>query len=102
MTEQEKRENVIKGLECCGYSTFMDKCQECPYDGEDCFKRLKADALALLKAQEPVQPNGEQYQCNKCKFYQGVHNVMGYAPCSFWNIGGVLWNDYCSRFYDFR
>ena len=60
------------------------------------------DALALLKAQEPVQPNGEQYQCNKCKFYQGVHNVMGHAPCSFWNIGGVLWNDYCSRFYDFR
>ena len=47
------REKVIKGLECCGYATFMDKCQECPYDGKDCFKRLKADALALLKAQEP-------------------------------------------------
>lgn len=31
----------------------MDKCQECPYDGKDCFKRLKTDALALLKAQEP-------------------------------------------------
>jgi hypothetical protein len=47
------REKVIKGLECCGYSRFMDKCQECPYDGKDCFKRLKTDAIALLKAQEP-------------------------------------------------
>ena len=54
MIEQEKRENAIKGLECCGYSIFTDKCQECPYDGEDCFKRLKADAVALLKAQEPI------------------------------------------------
>jgi hypothetical protein len=47
------REKVIKGLECCGYSRFMDKCQECPYDGKDCFKRLKADALALV--QEPEE-----------------------------------------------
>ena len=50
------REKVIKGLECCGYSKFMNKCQECPYDGGDCFKRLINDALALLKAQEPVKP----------------------------------------------
>ena len=47
------RKKVIKGLECCGYSRFMDKCQECPYDGKECFHRLKTDALALLKAQEP-------------------------------------------------
>ena len=45
-------EKVINGLECCGYSCYMDKCQECPYDGKDCFKRLKTDALALLKAQK--------------------------------------------------
>ena len=50
------REKVIKGLECCGYSHFMDKCQDCPYDGKDCFKKLKEDAIALLKAQEPVEP----------------------------------------------
>ena len=78
MTEQEKRDKVIRGLECCGYAMFMDKCQECPYDGKDCFKRLKADALALLKAQEPVEPtigrceeyDGHDswwYQCGKCK-----------------------------------
>ncbi len=60
MTDKEK---VIRGLECCGYSTFMDKCQECPYDGKDCFKRLKADALALLKAQEP------RVRCKDCKHF---------------------------------
>lgn len=37
-------------------------------------------------------------QCNKCKFYKGVHNVMGHAPCSLRKIGGVMWNDYCSHF----
>ena len=37
-------------------------------------------------------------QCNRCYYYEGVHNVQGHAPCSKWNIGGVLWNDYCSRF----
>ena len=37
-------------------------------------------------------------QCNHCKHYEGVHNVAGHAPCSFWNIGAVLYNDFCSRF----
>ena len=55
------------------------------------------DAIALLKAQEPVEANCE-HRCNKCKFYEGVHNVMGHAPCSLWKISGVMWNDYCSRF----
>lgn len=77
------------------------------YLKHDCLEGSATDqtldkALSLLKVQEPVKPNGEQYQCNKCKFYQGVHNVRGHAPCSFWNIGGVMWNDYCSRFHDFR
>jgi hypothetical protein len=62
------REKVIKGLECCGYSRFMDKCQECPYDGKDCFRRLKEDALALLQAQEPVEPvmDIDTWKCGKC------------------------------------
>jgi hypothetical protein len=59
------------------------------------------ERIGKLKAQEAVKPNGKQYQCNKCKFYQGVHNVMGHAPCSFLHIGGVMWNDYCSRFSQF-
>lgn len=40
-------------------------------------------------------PHGE---CNQCRHYEGVHGVQGHAPCSFWGIGGVLYNDYCSRF----
>ena len=55
------REKVIKGLECCtnnGVVCFSD----CPYckeftmaDGR-CITALQADALALLKEQEPVKP----------------------------------------------
>ena len=37
-------------------------------------------------------------ECNQCRYYDGVHGVPGHAPCWHWNIGGVMWNDYCSRF----
>ena len=49
MTDREK---VIKGLECCGETMT---CNQCPYDSEmgGCFRNLKADALNLLKEQEP-------------------------------------------------
>lgn len=46
------REKVLKGLERC-YK--RDKaCIYCSYHGECCTSRLARDALALLKAQEPV------------------------------------------------
>lgn len=74
MTEQEKREKVIKGLECCKIP--FTKCYNggCPYfENDGCKARLKSDALALLKAQEPVKPNeiwhGNvliHYQCPSC------------------------------------
>lgn len=49
------REKVIKGLECCdGYCD--DETTGCPYSDElepfDCQEQLRADAIALLKAQE--------------------------------------------------
>ena len=50
MTDREK---VVKGLELCGYMEGMPQCDSCPYDGKQCWKRLKNDAIALLKAQEP-------------------------------------------------
>ena len=81
MTEQEKMEKVIKGLECCGYSRFMDKCQECPYDGKDCFHRLKTDALALLKAQEPrVMDFDDVVGGDEC-WLEAVNGACGYADC---------------------
>ena len=61
MTEREK---VIKGLETCEMSGTKDDCvgYGCPYlvynDEviDDCQEHLFRDALALLKAQEPVKP----------------------------------------------
>ena len=52
------------------------------------------DATDMLKIFERQQ----NVKCTLCKYYEGVHNVQGHAPCSKWNIGGVMWNDYCSRF----
>ena len=61
MTEQEKREKVIKGLEICSAgewnSTGGRNHTDCPYypagyTGCTC-KPLMLDALALLKSQEP-------------------------------------------------
>ena len=61
VTEREKLERVIKGLELCGYHEGMPQCASCPYNGKQCWKRLKTDALALLKAQEPVKPEMIMY-----------------------------------------
>ena len=69
MTDREK---VIKGLEHCGQPTV---CDGCPYDSEvgGCFTKLKEDALALLKEQEPKPVkvtknsyNYEFYDCPNC------------------------------------
>ena len=66
-------EKVIKGLEQCGQPTY---CDACPYYSEmgGCFRNLKADALNLLKEQEPIRMKVlEDYgsikfgYCPKCK-----------------------------------
>lgn len=63
MTEWEKRDKVIRGLECCldvqsGWKDAVYVCPVCLYgkeDGAPCetLAPLMEDALALLKAQEP-------------------------------------------------
>jgi len=53
------REKVIRGLEVCKTAPeFREECAGCPYDDgqEDCIARMAADALELLKAQEPIEP----------------------------------------------
>ena len=46
--------NIIKGLECCSVSSDKRDCDLCPIEfGEGCALKLKRDALALLKSQEP-------------------------------------------------
>ena len=46
-------EKAIRWLELCGYQDGMPQCDSCPYDGKDCWTRLKRDAISLLKAQVP-------------------------------------------------
>lgn len=51
------REKVINGLRCLSnpYIQDMDErdCENCKYDNASCFLDVTADALSLLKAQEP-------------------------------------------------
>lgn len=60
----DKREKVIKGLECCKVKACIYSIPEieCPYEAwrgeyesaaEECTTMLASDALELLKAQEP-------------------------------------------------
>jgi len=79
MTEQEKREKIIKGLECCwdvqsGWKDARYVCSTCPYTDNcipcETLAPLMEDALALLKGQEPVKPTwrcGYAY-CGKCGY----------------------------------
>ena len=39
----------------------------------------------------------EVVRCGKCRHYQGNHDVQGCAPCDFWGIGAVMWDDFCGR-----
>lgn len=49
------RKKVIKALECCLKESdhlFSNPCNGCPYEGQECIDRMKAEALALLKEME--------------------------------------------------
>ena len=87
------REKVIRGLECHSEPHFgLDECfcETCPYDELTCGLDVPADALKLLKAQEPVKAyrlhgekvidNGEKVftgQCTNCFCYL----VDGWKAC---------------------
>ena len=73
------REKVLKGLECCQYSS-KSHCDECPYcyeglcETNDCTADLASDVLALLKEQEAVKPikspdkdDDYTFMCSNCK-----------------------------------
>lgn len=76
MTE-EKREKVIKGLECC-LTDSPSICEGCPYLETGCLDDIRhfkhdilLDCLALLKAQEPIAPveekrRGGYFRCGNC------------------------------------
>lgn len=51
------------------------------------------DAIANASTIDAV----EVVRCGKCRHYQGNHDVPGCAPCAFWGIGEVMWDDFCKR-----
>lgn len=65
-------ERVVAGLECCDDTSEKTlKCAECPYREIDTcanIARLHADALALLREQEPIKPtiSVDTWICSKC------------------------------------
>ena len=68
------REKVISGLEICKPSKYARTCGVCPYNEEmNCDYVLWHDAIALLKANEPVKPEREGsgitwwYVCGSCR-----------------------------------
>lgn len=95
-----KREKAIKGLELCGYQEGMPQCDSCPYDGKQCWKRLKTDALALLKAQEPSDDwisrnrlkNEIQYYIDEAGWGEEINKALGWCLEFIDNQEAVKWN----------
>lgn len=80
------REKVIKCLEMC-VSNSLECSLQCPYAAPVsgfCYDDLMRDALALLKAQEPVVPHRNyqylsDYWC-ECGWHLGRGGSVKYCP----------------------
>lgn len=62
-------EKVIKGLECCLKESdhlYSNPCNGCPYEGQECIDRMKADALNLLKEQKNASKRNPVIVCPHC------------------------------------
>lgn len=85
MKDQEKREKVIKGLECCKGEGIEGTpiCEECPYANHpegtcDRLDTLFDDILALLKAQEArVLTLEETLNCLVIEYRSGKLQEVG-------------------------
>ena len=98
--DNDKLEKTIEGIEVIyKFFGFGLPTQNKAFEA---YKAILTDALDILKTlkkREVDTPIKQSIlQCNHCKHYAGVHDVPGNAPCDFWNIGCVLYNDFCSRF----
>jgi hypothetical protein len=95
------REKVIRGLECC-ITCDPDgsrECKKCPYrrkgiTNEPCFNALHADALALLKEQEPrVMTKEEVIHSNDWIWYQWKNTHCGWAVAVNCDGKWIEWED---------
>lgn len=99
MTDSEKREKVIRGLTVCSDDIY--KCIDCPYYPENngntnCSNHLCADALALLKEQEPrvltleeLRDVGQVWEISAPPYLWLDKNRSIYNTISFW----CAWRD---------
>ena len=95
----ELREKVMKGLKCCA-AMSGEQCAKCPYaneceEGESKFfagsAHLAADALSLLKAQEPNKSKYEYHTDHTdCPWYISGEESKCPVTCSQYRDG---WND---------
>lgn len=88
----DKLEKVINGLECCAtnrrrreYCEAMN-CAYLDLEGNGCIHQLIRDAIALLKAQEPVEPipglwdrDIQLYKCGACGGEIGAGGIAKYC-----------------------
>lgn len=81
MTDRKK---LLQALELCDLCSDMPNCPGCAYLREpDCMEHLKRDIIALLKAQEPVEPierNGFYY-CGSCLYAFTVNRQKYCTNC---------------------
>lgn len=98
------REKAIKGLKCClnddaDCGWINGDNVDCPYNDnvDGCVRRMMADTLALLEAQEPCKVNAtieqsdgwKEGHCPKCGFKLDIF----YNPCYCGDCGqAVKWD----------
>lgn len=81
-----KQGGIIQAVKQCLRRNGCSSCENCPYthvgDGFECREKLRDDIIALLKAQEPIEPLfiAGQYECGECR-YELRADADSYCPC---------------------
>ena len=89
-------EHALKDCRNCKHGQYNDH-----WDTYFCYNSGNCEDWNLWESDIIPSAQPERKTCNLCKYYKGVHRVQGFAPCDYWKIGGVLYDDYCSRWEKF-
>ena len=92
----KRYENLLK--KCNKNTQSRTYCSDCLHYDVCKEKYIDSKHLTLCPHKLTKDRLKEENRCNRCKYYEGVHNVMGHAPCSYHNLGGVMWNECCDNF----
>ena len=88
---------VIRGLELCEYLKGMPQCDSCPYDGKDCWARLKRDALSLLKAQGTRMLTADEIKAMHDGSVLCVEQLLSREDGERGYVTGSTWGVMCNR-----